>query len=621
MKIIFRELKLYNFMSFKEATIDLDKTGYFLIKGINNNINDLAESNGSGKSTLFESLCWALTGETVRGTKNVSNIFCDKGACVELTFSIDDDNYKIIRKKDPSNLLFFVNDEDKSGKGIRDTEKIIEQYLPDLSSFLIGSVVLLGQGMPQRFTNNSPSGRKELLEKLSKSDFMVCDLKEKVSKRKTELSEQIRKIEDDTLLAKNNEEILVSEINILKYRLTNFDTIDTLKKELTELSSKKNVGDKELSKYKEELDTLQSQQTKLLFDLEIATDDLESIINDFAKSDYTKNTQLLFKSLSSVESEIISIKSEISKIDSIVDICPTCGQKLVGVEKPDSTSLKEKLEILLKYKEQVNKKITEFKIKADEQLENDTKELKEKRYEVKENLEKVRKSIENCKYNIESLERKLSEINTDINLIQKEIDDYEIILENTEKDLEKKKQSLVEITNKILYNNNEHDLLLNKLSIINKIFSALNKEFRGYLLTNIIQYINKVAKEYCKQVFGNDKLNFELDGNNISISYFGKEYENLSGGEKQKVDIIIQFAIRKMLSKYLNFSCNLLVLDEVTDFLDKQGVESILNLISENLKDTPAIYFITHHEDLSFPYDGEIVVIKDSGGISTLLQK
>ena len=109
MKIVFNKLKIENFMSFESAELTLDSTGYFIIKGINNNIEDSASSNGSGKSTIFEALCWGLTGETVRGTKEVSNIYTNKGAYVEVCFTVDKDEYTIIRQKDPSSLLFYVN--------------------------------------------------------------------------------------------------------------------------------------------------------------------------------------------------------------------------------------------------------------------------------------------------------------------------------------------------------------------------------------------------------------------------------------------------------------------------------------------------------------------------------
>ena len=278
MKIVFNNLKLNNFMSFEEAEINLNKIGYFSINGINNNKEDSASSNGSGKSTLFEALCWVLTGETIRGTKDVSNIYTKTGACVELDFSIDGDDYKIIRKKDPSNLFFFVNGEDKSGKGIRDTEKIIEQYLPDLTSSLIGSVIVLGQGLPQRFTNNSPSGRKEVLEKLSKSNFMIADLKDRVSKRKTDLSQQLRVCEDDILINENNLNNAKTLIKNTDEKINSLDNtehlvkkLEDIKSELKEREAKKitissleEENSKQLEKMLDELNTVEQEKEKLL---------------------------------------------------------------------------------------------------------------------------------------------------------------------------------------------------------------------------------------------------------------------------------------------------------------------------------------------------------------------
>ena len=84
-------------------------------------------------------------------------------------------------------MKIIRNGEDVSGKGIRDSEKLLSEYLPDLTSSFLGSVIILGQGLPQRFSNNTPSGRKDVLEKLSKSDFMIEDLKQKVSDRKTQI--------------------------------------------------------------------------------------------------------------------------------------------------------------------------------------------------------------------------------------------------------------------------------------------------------------------------------------------------------------------------------------------------------------------------------------------------
>ena len=149
--------------------------------------------------------------------------------------------------------------------------------------------------------------------------------------------------------------------------------------------------------------------------------------------------------------------------------------------------------------------------------------------------------------------------------------------------------------------------------------TLIKRDFRGFLLVNIIDYINIKAKEYALDVFGNDNLDFTLDGNNINISYNGKAFENLSGGEKQRVDLIIQFAIRNMMQQYLNFSSNILILDEIFDQLDTNGCSNILNLISEKLTDIESIFIISHRAgELEIPYDSELIITKDSSGVSTI---
>ena len=149
--------------------------------------------------------------------------------------------------------------------------------------------------------------------------------------------------------------------------------------------------------------------------------------------------------------------------------------------------------------------------------------------------------------------------------------------------------------------------------------TILKRDFRGYLLTNVIDFISVQAKEYSMDLFGTDKLDFYLDGNNIAITYDKKDYEVLSGGEKQKVDVIIQLAIRDMLCKFLNFSSNILVLDEITDSLDITGSQKMFNLISTKLNDVEAVYIVSHHMDeLHIPYDDVITVIKGTDKISRL---
>ena len=227
-KIYFKHLSITNFMSYENAEIDLNRKGNILVGGINNNPDDNAKSNGCGKSSLFSALSWCLTGETVGGAKDISNIYTDGTTKVSITFDLDNNSYEILRTKNPSNLFVYINGENKSGKGIRDTSQLLTEYIPQLSSSLINSVIILGQGLPQRFTNNSPSGRKEVLEKLSNSDFMITDLKERLTNRRSVLLDQQRQLQDNNLTKSTSIKLNCETIDLLKNELNNLEDKESL---------------------------------------------------------------------------------------------------------------------------------------------------------------------------------------------------------------------------------------------------------------------------------------------------------------------------------------------------------------------------------------------------------
>ena len=100
MHINFRKLTLHNFLSFGHSTLEFEDDGFIRVTGINENPDDLAVSNGSGKSSLWEAIVWALTGDTIRGTKQVANIYGEDGTYVELEFDVDSIQYNVLRSKD-----------------------------------------------------------------------------------------------------------------------------------------------------------------------------------------------------------------------------------------------------------------------------------------------------------------------------------------------------------------------------------------------------------------------------------------------------------------------------------------------------------------------------------------
>ena len=100
------------------------------------------------------------------------------------------------------------------------------------------------------------------------------------------------------------------------------------------------------------------------------------------------------------------------------------------------------------------------------------------------------------------------------------------------------------------------------------------------------------------------------------VMFDGRYYESLSGGEKQKIDIIIQLALKDLLSAHLGLRTNIIVLDEIFDNLDQAGCQKILDVLS-TITDIESIFIISHHTtELQLSYDTEIVVEKDNDGVS-----
>ena len=64
--MIVNDLDINNFLTMKQAHVNLNNRGLVLISGVNED-DKSTDSNGAGKSTLVDALCWCLFGVTARG--------------------------------------------------------------------------------------------------------------------------------------------------------------------------------------------------------------------------------------------------------------------------------------------------------------------------------------------------------------------------------------------------------------------------------------------------------------------------------------------------------------------------------------------------------------------------
>ena len=618
--IQFKKVILHNFGSYGHVELDLQNRGFCLVSGQNNCAKDNALSNGSGKSQVFSAICYALTGETISGVKtNLKNINVDEpDSFVQLEFLYQKDLFNICRIVAPkSDLKIVRNDIDLSGKGIRESEKKLQELLPELSKDFIASTLILGQGLPMRFSSFSPSGRKDLLEKLTKSDFMIEDIKTRLAARQQELNTKVREFEDSLLANRTQLNGYISQLEKLKSTIESqvqpdFDTlIENQRVKLFELELEVNKLQETINYTENQLDTF---NTKLV---EINTEKAK-ISGEELTAYNTAYTELNSKKVK-LEVEISSLSKEISKLKSITDTCPTCGQHLPNVHKPDTSELEASL----------NEKQSELAAaKADIQKCN--KQHDEYQSQIHsafiEELTTVTNNISSFKNSLQENKTKHHIFTVDLereratnNKLIYDKQNWSNFIKKQQEEVSALESEITRLTNLISITSLAKDDFDRRLVVVKKMDQLTKRDFRGYLLTNIITYIDQKAKKYCETVFGTRELSLEINGNALDITYCGKTFDSLSGGEKQRVDLILQLSIRDLLYSYLNLSANILVLDEITDFLDKKSCKAVMQLLEKELNTVESVFIISHRSnDLEIPIDSEIKVIKNENGISEL---
>lgn len=620
MKLKFKKVKLVNFNSYAEAEVYLSDKGFCSVTGKNNYIKDGALSNGCGKSTIWTAICYALTGETINGlTSNLKNVLIDTNECfVELEFLVDKDEYKITRYHKPkSDLKIIKNGEDISGKGIRESEKILYDCLPDLNKNLISSTIIIGQGMPNKFSSFSPSGRKELLEKLTKSDFMIEDIKNRINERLAVLNGQKRSIEDSSLIIKTKINSINSNIFTLEQKI-NASVKPNFEKEIEEITNRiENYSEQIASTEKEitELDELINSLNKQLLEV----NDQKSAKNSALLTAYHAKVDPIISEKSKIEYSISFLKNEILKLKNITDICPTCGQKLPNISKPDTSTQEKELELLSAQLLNINTELEKANINKQNYEIQISNEFAEKIKQLNLEITNNRNKLQEIKNSNLLLSQSLIKETREKDKLIYDRDIWDNIYKNNLQELENNQAEKSKLSDQLEMNEKSLLTLSERLAVVKKIDTLVKRDFRGFLLYNIVEYINKKAKEYSKTVFGNDELEIYLDGNALDITYCNKIIDSLSGGERQRVDIITQFAIRDMLQTYFNYSSNILVLDEITDNLDRVATARLFTLISDKLKDVESVFIISHHaESLDISIDSEINIVKNDMGISLI---
>lgn len=618
--IQFKKIIAHNFGSYGHVELELQNRGFCLVSGQNNYTKDNALSNGSGKSFLWSAICYALTGETINGIKsNLKNINTEEQECwVQLDFLYNKDLFSLHRIIAPkSDLKIYKNDIDLSGKGIRESEKKLQDLLPELNKDLIASCIILGQGMPNRFSSFSPSGRKDLLERLTKSDFMIEDLKSRIAARQQELSVKVREYEDSLLT--NRTQINTQSAALVRLK-TNFN--DQQRPDFNALIDQQFIKiaqlEQQIKTYDTQIMALEAQLEDLNARLLNITNEKSKVCNEELVAYNAARIEFL-NTKATIEASIANLEKEIARLQAITDVCPTCGQHLPDVHKPDTHEQEATLQSLwvalnenLNSIQKCDNQHKDYQLQINEAFKADLDDLNAAVAEAKKALQTSRADQTRAKTTL------FNEKDT-YNKLLYEQQTWDARIKKQQEEITATEAEIARLTNLISITSIAKEDIDQRIAIIKKMDQLTKRDFRGYLLTNIITYIDNKAKDYCRTVFGTRELSLEISGNALDITYCGKAFDGLSGGEKQRVDLILQLAIRDLLTSYLGLSANVLVLDEITDFLDKKSCGAVMQLLEKELTTVESVFIVSHHADtLELPIDSHIHVVKNESGISEL---
>jgi DNA repair exonuclease SbcCD ATPase subunit len=321
--------------------------------------------------------------------------------------------------------------------------------------------------------------------------------------------------------------------------------------------------------------------------------------------------------LGSLQAVAAGAQRTLDKLERISDECPTCKQSIdvseekamIEVERAKKDAAHAKAMVIGPEIKRIKANNLEFERnnKARKDWEDllrsfsqelpatilDQAELESELFAVQDRLRASKKQLEE---NAAENERR-TRLNTRIQVIQEQTDEFIFQFEEYSSKLE------------------ENSKLESNLTVLKKSFST--NGLLAYKIENLVGELEEMANEYLAElsdgrftlefVVSNDKLNVEITDNGNVVDILA-----LSSGELARVNTATLIAIRKLMSSISKSKINILFLDEVTNVLDDQGREKLVEVL---LREDLNTYIVSH--GWSHPLLEKIEVVKD-GNISVL---
>ena len=385
--MIFTKLKLINFKSHENTTINFDK-GISVIVG----------ENGAGKSTILEAISFALFKQYT--AKKIDDLVRNnaESMTVELEFSSNNREYRIVRDKKSMLKSSIYKKTSKEGgfvhicTGDKEVANEIRQIL-DIDSDLFLNAIYIRQGEIADLVDKKPAEKKELVAKLLGIDSLEKAWKNLlpfITVYENQLAELKGKLyNSDDLKEEYNKK--KEELDTLKNRGHELEEqIEDVTTSLKDISESKRNMEREKEIYDTQVNNLENEQktlSKLENDKKLVQDNLDKIHDAEEKISRLEKYVSKLDVYLDFEKSVTSIqrlkKDELEvnkKLDSIA------AQKAIVADK------KEEYNKFLASDEEINK-LNNQKINLEKQLATSAKLEKDKK-ELLSQIENERNDIE-----------------------------------------------------------------------------------------------------------------------------------------------------------------------------------------------------------------------------------
>jgi DNA repair exonuclease SbcCD ATPase subunit/predicted phosphodiesterase len=635
-----KKVEIKNFISIEDIEYEV-KNGFTLVKGI----------NGSGKTNLFDAIYYCFFGKTTKELTNDEVVRWGQKNC-EVVVYLEGPNGglgKIVRTfKEGLHIYKNVNDKDSVTQGLlKDRRQEMLETLLGITEEIFLSSCYFSQENLSMLTQLSDTGKTNIISRLLGFD-MYCGLYDKCFIKIKELGIEEEKIKGDSQnlnftiekyksnkeifknqIEENNKSILANQKLIVNYQEILNKIVLDIANPNSDLVIEKVVNyDMELTKSQEIIKKI----TNELHDLENNKEKLEG------------SNVFLIKEMDNYKNDINHFKADQEELKRQIDTLRSTNITLnEKCDKCGSLIIKENIEIFIKEKlvkmDHLEDKIISLEAKIEDlsnkQIYDILTELKKvqelifsKKQEI-ENLREKEKDLNNKKFEQSEKQRKLDwyvqgklgdqkEYTKSIETYKNRIEELKDKNYNIDQQIQSVEEEILNLENKLLVLSSELILIESnkeKLEFWKEAFSP--RGIKSLLLDRFCNEFNSILSDYISSVFSNQisvylsptkiiKSGEERNEMSLNVTMLREDkevncsYKSLSGGQKRRVDVSLCLSLNKWVSDRYNVPNGLLglvILDEIFSFLDKEGEESLANLISSE-SSNKAILVISHTPSL-----------------------